>query len=385
MTFFSRRAIPVYLCTLLFWSSFYIYMPILPPYAQRVGGSLQSVGWVISAYGLAQFILRIPLGIFSDRLRRRKPFVILGFFLSGIGSVGLIFSSSVPMLFLSVFTVGIGASMWVPFSVLFSSYFPAFLLGQAMSMIMFISRLSQVISNYAGGVIAEAGGWTAPFYAAGILSLIGFFLAFALQEKRPEQSRQPIWERVLDVARGPKVLWVSGLALLMQFANFSTTYGFTPIYAQQLGASKGDLGTLLFTYMVPNAVGTFLAGPIASRLNERRVVFLGFLLVAAAVFYTPFIHRLPFLYCIQALNGLGVGLIFPPLMSLAIKPMPYGQQATAMGVFQSIYAAGMTAGPAFSGWVGDQFGLSSVFLLSGSFCIVGAFLSWVQIRTAVRN
>ncbi|MCX5907877.1 MAG: MFS transporter, partial [Deltaproteobacteria bacterium] len=300
-----------YACTLLYWAAIYIFMPILPPYAQRVGGSLQSVGWVMSAYGLAQLVLRIPLGIFSDRLRRRKPFILLGFFLAAVGSIGLIFSGSVVMLFLSVFMVGVAASMWVPFIVLYSSYFPPVLLGQSMSILLFFMRLSQILSNYSGGAIAEAAGWTAPFYAAAILSFIGLFLAMGIREKRPEENSQSFLDRFLTVVRTPGVLLVSVLAVFMQFVNFSTTYGFTPIYAQQLGASKGDLGTLLLTYMVPNVIGTFMAGPLTGRFRERFIIFLSFLLVAGAALCTPLADRLPLLYWIQALNGLGVGLLFP--------------------------------------------------------------------------
>ena len=78
----SRSSILLsYLCTFLFWGAIYIYMPILSPYAKHVGGSLQAAGLVMGAYGLSQILLRIPLGVWSDRLRRRKPFILLGFLL----------------------------------------------------------------------------------------------------------------------------------------------------------------------------------------------------------------------------------------------------------------------------------------------------------------
>ena len=97
--------------TLFFWGAVYVYMPILAPYANMVSGSLASVGIVLGAYGLAQLILRVPLGICSDRWRIRKPFFLLGFIFDGLGSLGLLVSGSTAMLFASVFTAGIAASM----------------------------------------------------------------------------------------------------------------------------------------------------------------------------------------------------------------------------------------------------------------------------------
>ncbi len=381
ISFYNRRALLFYLCASLYFGSIYVSMPILAPYAQLVGGTLQSAGLVISAYGLPQLLLRIPLGLWSDGLRRRKPFILFAFLLAGVGSCGLIFSNSVTLLFFSVLVIGIAACAWVPFTVLFASYFPVTHIGQSMGFLLFSTRLSQGITNYLGGVIAEAGGWTAPFYAGAILTVIGFLLALGIPENRPEERPESFWGRFLAVSKSPMVLRVSALAFLVQFANFSTTYGFTPIYAQRLGASKGDLGTLLFISMVPNISATFLSASVARRFKERRVACAGFLAIAAAVFCTPLTESLALLFALQALNGTGVGLIFPPLMGLAIKPMPQDQQATAMGNFQSIYAVGMTLGPLLSGWVGDHLGLSWVFILSGFLCILGAFIAWKKIST----
>ena len=71
---------PVFLAvTSLYWLSLYFYVPILSPYVEFSGGTLEMVGLVVSAYGLAQLILRIPLGMWSDRLGKRRPFLALGF------------------------------------------------------------------------------------------------------------------------------------------------------------------------------------------------------------------------------------------------------------------------------------------------------------------
>jgi MFS family permease len=94
------------------------------------------------------------------------------------------------------------------------------------------------------------------------------------------------------------------------------------------------------------------------------------------------VSRLSLLYVIQTINGIGVGLVFPLLMSLAIQPIPLEQQGTAMGFFQALYAVGMSSGPIISGFVADRLGLSSVFILSGILCLLAAFYSWKKIQAA---
>ena len=375
-----------YLCTMLLWGATYIYMPILTPYTKHISGSLQGAGLVIGAYGLSQMILRIPLGVFSDRWRRRKPLILLGFIFNSLSNLGLILSSSTSMLFWSVFTAGIASSIWGPFMVLYSSYFPAGQIVHSMSLLMSFSRLSQIISTYAGGAIAENWGWTAPFYVGGVLSLVGLLLANGLTEVRPQKSFDLTIQKVFQVGRNRTLLMASFLCILMQSANSSSAFGFTPILAQQLGASKEDLGILLFFYLLPNTLATLLSGTVIRLyLAERLILIVGFLLISTALFITPFVDRLSFLKAIQVVNGAGIGLLFPLLTSLSIQSVPREQQATAIGFFQSLYAIGMTFGPILSGVFAQKLGLASVFVLNGLMCLAGAAFSFYRMPLSSRE
>ena len=377
----SRISIILFLFgVMFFWGAVYIYMPILPPYAQMVGGSLQAAGFVMGAYGLAQFLFRFPLGIWVDYLGSRKPFILLGFILDGAASLGLIFSQSTAMLFLSVFTAGMAASMWVAFTVLFANYFPLGQVGRSMGLIFFFTRLSQALTNYAGGAIAERWGWQGPFYAGAVLSLLGLLLTIGVPERRPKKVSSVSFKNFLMMGRNPKLLTVTGLGILIQFAVTATTTGFTPIYAQRIGASKEELGILLFVFMVSTMLASLLSGIYARRLlSERSVILIGFLLVAATLLPIPLVGRISALYTLQAVNGFGVGMVYPLLYGLAIQPFAAEQQGTAMGFFQSLYAVGMSLGPVVGGLAGEHFGLPAVFILSGILSLLGAFFSWEKI------
>ena len=67
----------------LFWFSVYTYPSFLTTYAtDTLGATKVMAGMIVGSYGLTQMVLRIPLGIVSDIIRKRKPFVMLGFALS---------------------------------------------------------------------------------------------------------------------------------------------------------------------------------------------------------------------------------------------------------------------------------------------------------------
>jgi MFS family permease len=70
-----RISIALYLTVaFLFWVSLFLYVPTLSTYVQSKVGNLAVVGVILSMYGLWQGLVRIPLGVTSDRLGRRKPF-----------------------------------------------------------------------------------------------------------------------------------------------------------------------------------------------------------------------------------------------------------------------------------------------------------------------
>ncbi len=53
-------------------------------------------------------------------------------------------------------------------------------------------------------------------------------------------------------------------------------------------------------------------------------------------------------------------------------------RATGMGVYQAIYAAGMFAGPAASGYLAQAAGLDSVFYLAAAVSLAGGFLGLLR-------
>ena len=83
-----RLMIALYgMAVFLYWMSLYLYVPTLPTYVQSKSDNLALVGIVIAQYGLWQGIVRLPLGIAADWLGWRRPFIIVGFALVGLGAL----------------------------------------------------------------------------------------------------------------------------------------------------------------------------------------------------------------------------------------------------------------------------------------------------------
>ena len=84
----ERRVKVIMFCVIVFfyWMALYLYVPTLPTYAQTKTSSLALIGTILAQYGLWQAIIRLPVGIASDWVGRRKPFILVGMLLAGAGA-----------------------------------------------------------------------------------------------------------------------------------------------------------------------------------------------------------------------------------------------------------------------------------------------------------
>ena len=358
--------------TFLFWSSLYVYVPVLSVYAQSLGAPLSLVGLVVGMYGAIQLVIRIPLGFWSDRLGRRKPFILAGLIACGLGCLGLAFSPSPWYLVSSRAVLGLGAATWVAFSVLFASYYPLNRTAQAMSLISFFNGAAQALAGLAGGYLSQASGPSATFFAGAVIALLGLLVMLAVPERIQPRVGQVSARRLISIAKNPTLLFASGIAALSYLAMFTTTFTFIPIYARSLGATDAELGILQTATLVAYTIATLAGASIAERIGDRWLVIAGMALAGAATALTPLAVGLVALALTQMVAALGRGACIPTLMSLAIRPLPSHERASGMGVFQALYSIGMFVGPPVGGVIADRMGLDAVFVAVAAVCALAA-------------
>ena len=101
------------LAILFFWFSQYAYVPNLSTYAKELGVSLTVIGMITGSYGLGQTLLRVPLGLLSDRLGKRKIFVCSGFITALTASLLFYFFEQPYMMIVARTVAGFAAAAWV--------------------------------------------------------------------------------------------------------------------------------------------------------------------------------------------------------------------------------------------------------------------------------
>ncbi|QUL55604.1 MFS transporter [Paenibacillus tritici] len=370
----------------MFWFSSYIYVPVLSPYVEHLGASYVMVGAVLGVYGLMQILFRLPIGIGSDVLNRRRPFIYLGLIASGASCL-LFLAGAAPGWALAARAVsGIAASAWVVYSVMFAGYFPKEEAGRAMGMLQFTTVIAQLTSMMVSGYIVDHWGWNTPFVIGGIVAAAALLLALRLPEQQLEKRDAMRIKDLAGVVKEPLLVKVSLLSVLAHCVLFITMFGYTPNQALNIGASKESLGWLTLAFMLPHAVATLYGSRLFGRwLGDRGTLMLGFAGSAVFTLLIPSMPTLAALCATQIGNGFMQGLIFPLLLGKSVSGVAPFKRATAMGFYQAMYAIGMSSGPFVAGWMSAAYGLRGGFWLGAIAASLAAVLSWFWIRTAAEN
>ena len=164
----SRRVlIALYItAAVFFWASLYLYMPTLSVYTKTKTDNLALVGIALAQYGLWQAVARFPLGIVADWVGRRKPFLIVGFVVGGLGALLMGQAQSINGITLGRAFTGLAASAWVLLSVGYNSLFPPEDAVRATTMLTGIISLSRALATFATGPLNNLGGYPLAFFAA---------------------------------------------------------------------------------------------------------------------------------------------------------------------------------------------------------------------------
>lgn len=343
----------------------FVYVPTLSPYLSDRGFSLSLIGIVLGSYGFVQMLVRFPLGILSDRFGKRKPFIVLGMLAGGVSCMLFLIPGLWIWPLAGRMMAGICASTWVAFTVLYASYFGAGQTGRAMGNISVMTVIGQMIGMLLSGWLTDGFHVNAPFVFGAVIAFIGLLLALMLKEPIAAQRDQPgmSFTMIKNVVRTKTLLQVSLLSILAHGILFITMFGFTPLKAAEMGSSGLQLTLLVFAFMLPYAISSLVTARwFTPRFGYWGTIGAGFLLSAICTGAMALSSSFEMLIATQAINGFAQGLHIPLLLGLAIRDVELAGRATAMGLYQALYAIGMFSGPFLAGWLNDGWGLNGGFV-----------------------
>jgi len=346
----------MFIMTIPFFIAIYGYAPIVTSFANQMNASATLVGLIAGAYGFGQLTARLPLGVWSDNLGRRKIFIVCGCALAFIGPVLTIIVQSPVVLMFSRLLTGIAVASWGHFMLLYSSYFPPEGLTKAVGLISVSCYLGQFLGNFLSGIVADRFGVLATFYFTAMVALIVFFMAcFLFEEKRTvDRSNAMTFKKVFSSSMNRDTIIFTIITAIGLYCVFGTAFGFTPLFAEDyFNADKFQLSIITSVTTLAAVPACYLCTKIGPNTNVRMWLTVSFSLCGAAGILIPFSPSMLILYILQTFVGFFGNIIVTIISPLVIRGLPFEKQASSLCFYQAFYSAGIVFGPVLTGVIMD--------------------------------
>jgi MFS family permease len=353
----------------LLWFSQYVFVPTLPEYLRAKVGSLAVVGSILAMYGLWQVAVRLPLGILIDAVGRQKLFLLGGFLVGALGALALGTGRTIASLYVGRSLTGLAQGSWVPLVVVFSSFFPADQSVRATAVLTLVSAAARLSATALNGYLNVWGGYTLAFFVAAAAAILAAIIVLSVPvDGKPTGA--PKLRPLLHLFLRRTVLIPSFLAAVNQYIIFGISLGFMPVLATQLGARDVTLGYLATANLLFFLLGNLTATSSSSRFKSESMVLVSYVLFAGAITTAALAKSIQLLFIVQGCIGIANGIGYPVLMGTTIRNVPAQQRTSAMGLYQSIYAAGIFIGPWASGALAEALGIRPMFGLTAAAVLI---------------
>jgi DHA1 family tetracycline resistance protein-like MFS transporter len=253
---------------------FGLIIPVLPKLVAEMAGpdaGPEAYGWLLSVYGLMQFVFAPVLGNLSDRYGRR-PVLLISLLFTGIDYVLQALAPTLAWFFVGRIIAGITGASFTAATAYIADVSPPEKRAQNFGIIGAAFGLGFVVGPVLGGFLGTIGP-RVPFWAAAALALLNLaYGAFVLPESLAQENRRPFALRNVNpfaalaiLARHRTVLVLAGSASLLWLAQqvppsiwvLYTTYKFHWTEVQNgwalavLGLSSMFVQTVLIRLLAP--------------------------------------------------------------------------------------------------------------------------------------
>ncbi|TSI11770.1 MFS transporter [Lysinibacillus sp. BW-2-10] len=219
----NKMIIGIVFGVITFWLFAQAMVNVVPEVQKDLGVSLGTLNIAISLAALFSGLFIVAAGGLADKVGRKK-IAVIGFILSIIGSLCLVFAQGAILLIIGRIIQGISAAFIMPSTIaLIKAYFEGADRQRALSFWSIGSWGGSGFASFAGGAIATSLGWRWIFIFSIIFAVVGLFLL----KDTPESKQQSTGKFKFDYA-GLGIFIVTMIALNL-FITYGADWGWTSV------------------------------------------------------------------------------------------------------------------------------------------------------------
>lgn len=328
------------------------------------------MGLIITVISLSMVLFQLPLGIYSDKMGRKKILILCLALMIGASFFTSIVHSFWLILVFQLF-LGVGASGYHPVGISAAADLaPQGRVGSTMSVQAVGGSLGVALAPVIMGSLASYYNWRISLQMMAIVGLgVLFYGIYFIPETREREASSPDLEITKSVVAGIALLYFFRSFVIRGITTFMPTY-FVEVKGLSLAGGGFTTGILLFM----GALAQLIGGKVADRLDETKVILISTLVAAL---FLPLINLVPLdlwlVYLLLACLGLSLFIAVPATLSLVEKASSQGGYGKTFGANFTIVAISGMIAPATIGYIGDVYSLTKAFNLLPILLVIAAF------------
>ncbi len=148
-----------------------------------------------------------------------------------------------------------------------------------------------------------------------------------------------------------------------------------PLFARTLGADTFQVGIINSSFLFMAGILSMPMGILSDRLGRKSFIITGAIISAASSLLLCITGTPAEMIWIYLLFGIGLAAFNPTMMSYVADISPATHLGRAYGWYTMALYGGMALGPAAGGYLGHVLGFRRVFLISGIFIFLMAWMT----------
>jgi MFS family permease len=368
----------------------------MPALLALLGASPAALGLIEGlADGLSSFV-KLLSGLYSDRLRRRKPLAVIGYFVTASGMASFALATQWWHVLLGRVFGWLGRGARTPVrNVLLTEATTPETYGRAFGLERAMDSAGAVVGPLLAIGIAAALGpdhfqWLFAFTL--VPGLIAALLIAFLVRERPHEPRPKarLWGNLRSLPKPFKEYLVGvGVAGIGDFSNTLLIFWATQAWIPRYGKAEAVTMAMLFYvgYNVVYTVSCYVSGLLADRFPKHWVLSIGYCLavVPAAALVWPSDGLIKFAI-VFGFAGVYMGVWETLENSTAATMLPAETRGTGFGLLATVNGIGDFISSALVGYLWAMVSPSAAMVFVIVMSLVGAaIIAWAGSRAARKS
>ncbi|WP_010301438.1 MFS transporter [Candidatus Odyssella thessalonicensis] len=340
-----------------------------------LGVDIRLIGILEGSAEAISFIMKLFAGVISDYFRRRKPIMVIGYFMTVISKPMMAISANFYNVFAARLLERIGNGIQAtPRDAIVGDVAPVEQRGASFGLMRSLGTAGSFLGGGLGFLAMwyTANNFQQVFWLASIPAVVAFTL-LVIYIKEPQthidndgkvvalkKSRRPI--KMADLLSLGKNYWtLMIIVFIFMSARFSETL--MVLYSHNsFGLDKTYAPLIMSLYNLTYSFSSYPSGVLADKYGRKSVMIFGTAALVLSDFFMYTASGLPTFFVGVMIWGIQLGIVHNMFVSLITDYAHEDVRGTAIGTYYLIAAIGSFAAGAGGGFVSHYFGIQTIFL-----------------------